>query len=81
MLTYATEYCVIFVLLLVTAYVVPAGLFHYLFLQRRDRVANLTTDTLRSRPPLLNPHGFGRRTAAREKQVMEQTRRNDIGGN
>src|SRR6516162_3020596 len=35
MLTYATEYCVIFVLLLVTAYVVPAGLFHYLFFSRR----------------------------------------------
>ncbi len=36
MLTYATEYCVIFVLLLVTAYVLPAGLFHYLFFTHRS---------------------------------------------
>src|SRR5499433_2968790 len=35
MLTYATEYCVIFVLLLVTAYVLPAGSFYYLFFRRR----------------------------------------------
>ena len=34
MLTYTIEYCVIFVLLLVTAYVVPAGLFHYFFFTR-----------------------------------------------
>ena len=34
MLTYATEYCVIFLSLLVTGYVVPAGLFHYLFFSR-----------------------------------------------
>jgi len=31
MLTYAAEYFVIFVLLLVTSYIVPAGLFHCLF--------------------------------------------------
>jgi lathosterol oxidase len=36
MLTYATEYCVIFVFVLVTAYVVPAGLFHYVFFTRRS---------------------------------------------
>src|SRR6516162_3026041 len=36
MLTYATEYCAIFVLLLVTAYIVPAGLFHYLCFRRRS---------------------------------------------
>ncbi|HMD63431.1 MAG TPA: hypothetical protein VKF83_05590, partial [Stellaceae bacterium] len=36
MLTYATEYCVIFVFVLVTAYVVPAGLFHYMFFRRRS---------------------------------------------
>src|SRR5436190_7085890 len=35
MLTYVIEYCVIFVLLLVIGYVVPAGLFHYLFFARR----------------------------------------------
>src|SRR5262249_34742486 len=35
MLTYATEYCVIFLSLLVTGYVVPAGLFHCLFFSRR----------------------------------------------
>ena len=34
MLTYVIEYCVIFALLLVTAYLLPAGLFHYLFLKR-----------------------------------------------
>ena len=34
MLTYTIEYCVIFVLLLVTAYVVPASLFHYFFFTR-----------------------------------------------
>ena len=36
MLTYATEYCVIFVFVLVTAYLVPAGLFHYVFLRRHS---------------------------------------------
>ena len=36
MLTYATEYCVIFVLLLVSAYIVPAGLFHYFLFRRRS---------------------------------------------
>ena len=36
MLTYAIEYCVILVLLFVIGYVVPAGLFHYLFFMRRS---------------------------------------------
>src|ERR1700719_4650009 len=36
MLTYAIEYCVILVLLFVTGYIVPAGLFHYLFFMRRS---------------------------------------------
>jgi Delta7-sterol 5-desaturase len=34
MLTCVAEYCVIFVLLLISAYLVPAGLFHYLFFTR-----------------------------------------------
>src|SRR6516225_1466094 len=40
MLTYATEYCVIFLSLLVTGYLVPAGLFHYLFFSRRRPATN-----------------------------------------
>src|SRR5947209_2893158 len=43
MLTYTIEYCVIFVLLLVTGYIVPAGLFHYLFFARRSG----TTEAMR----------------------------------
>ena len=40
MLTYATEYLVIFLSLLVTGYVVPAGLFHYLYFSRRGPAIN-----------------------------------------
>ena len=36
MLTYTTEYCVIFLSLLLIGYVAPAGLFHYLFFSRHS---------------------------------------------
>ena len=52
MLTYATEYCVIFVLLLVTAYVLPAGLFHYLFFTRRSPATEAMRIQKRRPPPL-----------------------------
>ncbi|HEX4617121.1 MAG TPA: hypothetical protein VH230_14535, partial [Stellaceae bacterium] len=50
MLTYATEYCVIFVLLLVTAYLLPAGLFHY-FLSTRRSPATEAMRIQKRRPP------------------------------
>src|ERR1700751_4886224 len=51
MLTYVIEYCVIFVLLLVTAYLVPAGLFHYLFFTRRSAATEAMRIQKRRPPP------------------------------
>jgi hypothetical protein len=51
MLTYATEYCVIFVLLVVTAYVLPAGLFHYLLFTRRSPATEAMRIQKRRPPP------------------------------
>src|SRR5260370_30477492 len=56
MLTYATEYCVIFVLLLVTAYLVPAGLFHYLLFRRR----NPATEAMRIQKRRPRPENISR---------------------
>src|SRR5271163_2228433 len=51
MVTYAIEYCVIFVLLLITAYVFPAGMFHYLFFRRCSPATEAMRIQKRRPPP------------------------------